>query len=250
MIEISSQQTTIPPTPVSHLDELGHQKTNVFVQEFTKSICKGFLTGLVVHHTLGSRVLAERILIFSGVATALAADEFISELANELRYQHEYAREVWEHEFNAMGEIDEYVSYGVSRGLSSAKSREIADLLTTEPTVSVPYHLAFELGLWQPGAYKQKLKHTGLGAMGFVAGTVLSDATYHFRDWCSRLSHASSVVGVAGAVALCSVAILPVLAVRYDHISKVTGSRHFKLTAGVVFISVFVLNVSIGRLLK
>ena len=111
-------------------------------------------------HSLLKASAKHRYLTGVGLAVGVTGDAFISDYAKELSYDHEYAREVWEHEYNSSGEIDEYIAYATSRGLSHAKAREIAISVTSEPSVSVPYHLAFELGLIKPRSYRRKLAHS------------------------------------------------------------------------------------------
>lgn len=241
--------TTLPPMPPpvlpSHLEELGHQKANPIVQQFTKSFGKGFLAGLIINRVFGPEPVMERRKACIGIAFAFAGDAFVSEFAKELSYEHEYAREVWEHEFNSMGEIDEYVSYGLSRGLTAERAKEIASIITSEPSVSVPYHLAFELGLLEPGSYRHKLKHSVLVGLGFAAGSMASEASCVLCDYIVKSSVGAKI---PLSVAVCCIGLTPVLGLRYKHISRVAGAQTFKIAAFLTFASIILVGLNIGRI--
>ena len=236
-----------PTVSNSHLEELGHQTVGLGIQQITKSFTKGFLTGLILNRVFQINGSRDRRVASLAIGTGFAADSFVSEYAKEISYQHEYAREVWEHEFNAMGEVDEYVSYGISRGLTPERAKEIAIIITCEPSVSVPYHLAFELGLLEPSSYQQKLKHSTLVAVGFTAGSLVSEAACIL---CDRLRDRGTAFYLPLSVAVCCVGVLPIMGIRYKHIGKVAGSGSFQIAAGITLTLLISGALSLDTLLK
>ena len=229
------------PSSSAPMQELGHQKVDPRWSELARTCCLGFLSGTA------SRVARteSRALVFS-LPLVAALECFVSDFSEELRYDHEYAREVWEHEYNGMGEIDEYVAYATAKGISPAKARDIALSVTSEPDVSVPYHLAFELGLIQPLFYKRKLEHAIIAGIGFMGGVLGSDLAFSLG---SKLLSSRNPPGKAMmAVVPASLALLsPLLLFRFSHVQKVRGSRTFKIITFAAYAATVSLLVYLNR---
>ena len=210
--------------PSSPIHELGHQKADPTLSELSRALSKGLLCGIVFQAS-GLRLPSAYV----SLPVLFAVDTFFSDVSKELSYDHEYAREVWEHEYNSIGEVDEYVSYATGKGLTASKARDIAMTVTSEPNVSVPYHLAFELGLIQPTSYHRKLEHSAIVGVGTALGFGASNMLFKLADLLSPrigLAH-SKYLAVSS---LCIGALLPVLSFRYSHVSRVTGAKRFKLS--------------------
>jgi hypothetical protein len=227
--------------PSSPIHELGHHKADPTWSELSRAGCKGILCGLVFH-AAGLQLTSA----YFTLPSILAMDTFFSDYSKELSYDHEYAREVWEHEYNSIGEVDEYVSYATERGLSPSKARDIAMTVTSEPSVSVPYHLAFELGLIQPTSYHRKLQHSMIVGAGVAAG--FGGTRFLFRLG-SSLASKSMFTGSRHMVttALCLASLLPILSFRFGHVSRVGGARKFKASIGVCYAAAIGLVLYLGR---
>ena len=213
----------------SPVQELGHQVVDLRWSEAARSACLGFLVGIASHNTrLNERHLNTTIPILVGIET------FVEDYAKDLRYDHEYAREVWEHEFNSIGEVDEYVAYAVAQGISPDKARDIALSVTSEPKVSVPYHLAFELGLVQPPLYRRKLIHSIVTSMGFFGGMMASDASAAVTTTLMRrinIQAGNAALGASIALAI----MTPVVAFRFRHIRRVAGADRFRTLMAITY---------------
>ena len=227
------------------LQELGHQTVNPVWSQLTGAISKGFLSGLVVASIGQDNTTGRSQLYGLGMGVGMAVDSYISDYSRELSYDHEYAREVWEHEYNSIGEVDEYVAYATSRGLSPTKAREIALTVTAEPIVSVPYHLAFELGLIEPVSYRRKLTHSAIVGAGYFAGWAMSHGGLRLASAISSAS--SSAKSAAIATAVCALAMTPVLAVRYHHVRRVPNGKRLQLASLVAYAGAISLIILIGR---
>jgi len=176
-------------------------------------------------------------------ALALGVDTFISDHAKELSYDHEYAREIWEHEFNAIGEIDEYVAYAISKGIPASRARELALAITSEPSMSVPYHLAFELGMLEPSSYKRKMVHAFTTAVGNLWGFIASEALWRIGEKLLVTKKSSdSAEALLSRATLFIVGLAPILAYRYRVVNRVQGAKEFKLT-GIFLYSISVIGI-------
>lgn len=227
--EPNPHSLTLISSSSSPLQELGHQVVDLRLSEAARSACLGFLVGVA---SLSSRSI-ESHLNFS-IPLLVGIEAYFEDYATDLRYDHEYAREVWEHEFNSIGEVDEYVAYAVAQGISPDKARDIALSVTSEPKVSVPYHLAFELGLVQPALYRRKLIHSVVSGLGFFGGLMAADASAMLTTTLGRRINMQ-----AGKQLLCvpiAFAILaPVAAFRFRHIRRVAGADRFRVLMAITY---------------
>ena len=220
--------------------ELGHHSVNPLHIELARALTEGFLVGFILK-------TAKSPVPFSWLTlpSLVAIDTYVSDCSRELSYDHEYAREVWEHKHNWTGEIDEYVNYATSMGITESKAKEIAHVVTAEPAVSVPYHLAFELGIMEPIMYKRKLSHAATVGFGYSGGIILS----LIADQIDQLLLASST-GLAGACTTASTYLLvisPVLLFRYKNLSRMAGLSKFKYTATGAYFTVLCLVLYLSR---
>ena len=157
----------------------------------------------------------------------MALDTFVADHAKEISYDHEYAREAWEHEYNSIGEIDEYVAYATGRGIPHEKARDIALTVTSEPSVSIPYHLAFELGMLRPTSYKRKLEHAGAVFLGYSCGMFSA----HMAHSVSRNTQGGAGFFAPVLIPVSFILLTPGLFARYRHVFRMKGSRRFTVIA-------------------
>ena len=236
-----------PPSPEP---ELGHQKSSPLWNVFAYSVSRGFLGNTVLRILLPETSSSTRIKLGLGTALMLTADDFVNMEASELSYEHEFAREEWEHEFNAIGEVDEYVAYAMSRGVPASRARELALVLTSEPLVSIPYHLAFELGLLEPPTFRRELTYASISGFSHLLGSLLSEGLYRFMGLVlSRVGH-SQVSGDLAVSVACAVGVVPLLAYRFREVSRVKGSRRFETTSFVVYAGCIGATILLGRIWK
>ena len=220
--------------------ELGHQTVNPLILEFSRSLSEGFYSGILFN-------FAKVPVPFSWLAlpSLVAVDTYVSDSSKQLSYDHEYAREVWEHEHNRNGEIDEYVTYATSRGVSPTKAREIARSVTVETGVSVPYHLAFELGITEPILYNRKLTHAAAVGVGYSGGMILSFLAGRVgKSLFTNHGVFSRCFATAGIYLML---ISPVLFFRYKNLSRVAGSTRFKVTAAGAYFTVLCIVCYMSR---
>jgi len=212
------------------------------------SMTRGFLGNTILSILLPELQLFTRMKIAAGGSLMMIADDFVNLEASELSYEHEFAREEWEHEFNAIGEVDEYVAYAVSRGVNPARARELALVLTSEPRLSVPYHLAFELGLLEPPSFRRELTYASISGASNLCGCLLSESLVAFvRAICSTardgpISHSLTVATA------CAIGLVPILAYRFRAVSRVRGSRKFEMKALGVYVGSIGATVALGRI--
>jgi hypothetical protein len=234
--------------PVSPETELGHQKMSPLRNIIAYSVTRGFLGNTILRILMPDSQLATRMKLALGSSLLLIADDFVNYEASKLSYEHEFAREEWEHEFNAIGEVDEYVNYAVGRGVSPDRARELALVLTSEPRVSVPYHLAFELGLLEPPSLRRELIYATISGISQFGGALISEVLVS----CSRLlvSHVwkrpiSDSLTIAVA---CVIGVLPILGYRFREVARVRGSRNFEMKALAVFAGCIGATTALGRI--
>ncbi len=208
------------PSPIQ---ELGHQSAHPTLTELAKAACKGFFIGMAT-----ARFSSFPMNFRTTVPIAFGIDTLISDFSKELSYDHEYARETWEHEYNSIGEVDEYVSYATGRGLSSEKARNIALSVTSEPSVSVPYHLAFELGLVCPSSYRRKVEHVIAVGLGYFIGISGAQIAISLS---SRLDLSDERISSSALLPISFLIMTPALFLRYRHLHRVHRSQDFKLFA-------------------
>jgi hypothetical protein len=214
-------------TPSLQTDaELGHQVVSPIWGAISKYITSGFFTSLALNFCSRELSVIDRAAVGAFAASATVVDLSVSDYAKQLSFDHEHAREEWEHEFNPIGEVDEYIAYAEKQGLAPSKARDIAMLVTAEPSISVPYHLAFELAMLEPKFYKHKLKHAGIALGSYAVGFSLSEATH----WVARrhlvsMTNPIRTVVLSGLLAL---TLAPVLIARYQSVSHVRGAPRFK----------------------
>jgi hypothetical protein len=228
------------PSPIQ---ELGHQAVNPTWTEFARAACRGFFVGLSVRYRMNDLPWLESV-----IPASMAIDTLVSDYSKELSYDHEYAREVWEHEYNSIGEVDEYVAYATARGISEEKARNIALTVTSEPSVSVPYHLAFELGLIRPTSYRRKLQHAAAVGFGYYTGIVGSGIALSLTERVSS-GVADNLHFRTCLIPVSLIILSPALFLRFKHISRVHGSREFKIItlASYVFALGVVIYISKSR---
>ena len=218
--ELFLTNLTRSPSPIQ---ELGHQSLHPTWTEFARAACRGLILGLTLNGSLRSTGRLDLAIPFS-----MAMDTMLSDYSKEISYDHEYAREVWEHEYNSMGEIEEYVEYATARGIAQDKARDIALSVTSEPNVSVPYHLAFELGLIRPTSYERKLEHASAVGLGYYAGICGSKLAQSLSRNISERFSATSYSKTA-LIPISLLLLSPALFLRFRHILSVNGSLNFKL---------------------
>jgi len=236
----------IESSSIAH--ELGHQRVNPIWNEMSQAVCRGFLSGMAVSSIASSSTIFYRSGVGVSLALGAAVDAYVSDWSKELSYDHEYAREVWEHEYNSIGEVDEYVAYASTLGVTPNKAREIALAVTSEPAVSVPYHLAFELGLTEPHSYHRKLSHATAVALGYLTGFPLSHLT---NRACLSFVGSPADMKDVGKAALIGIAILsPVIFVRYKHVLRVPGSKNFKLVSLTAYAATIFSVLAIAKIMK
>ena len=236
-----------PPSPEP---ELGHQKSSPLWNIIAFSVSRGFLGNTVLRILLPDASVNTRVKVALGTSLLLTADDFVNMEASELSYEHEFAREEWEHEFNAIGEIDEYVAYAISRGVPAARAREISLLLTSEPRVSIPYHLAFELGLLEPPSFRREFTYASLSGISHLFGALLSESLCGcVTALLSRLGQ-KTLSGDLVVTVTCAIGVLPLIAYRFREVARVKGSRRFELTSFMVYAGFLGATIYLGRIWK
>ena len=220
--------------------ELGHQTVNPVFLEWTRALSEGFLAGLVLQ-------ASDCGVPYSWLTlpALMSMETFVSDCSKQLSYDHEYAREVWEHEHNNAGEIVEYVTYATSRGIEPMKARQIAESITAEPAISVPYHLAFELGITEPILYKRKFKHAATIGAGYSGGMFLSRLAGEIFK--SISSESATVTGSLTKTGICILMISPVLFFRYRNLWRVSHGSKFKITTLMAYCTSICLVVYLSR---
>ncbi len=236
-----------PPSPEP---ELGHQKSSPLWNVFAYSVSRGFLGNTVLRILLPETCSSVRMKLAFGTSLMLTADDFVNMEASELSYEHEFAREEWEHEFNAIGEVDEYVAYAMSRGVPASRARELALALTSEPRVSIPYHLAFELGLLEPPTFRRELTYASISGLSHLFGSLLSEGLFRCMGvLLSRIGHPDISDNVTISAA-CAIGAAPLLAYRFREVSRVKGWRRFESTSVIVYVGCIGATILLGRIWK
>ena len=236
--------------PQSPKPELGHQKTSPLWNVIAYSVSRGFLGHTVLRILLPQSDAITRAKLASGTALMIAADDFVNMEASELSYEHEFAREEWEHEFNAIGEIDEYVAYAISRGVPAPRARELALILTSEPRVSIPYHLAFELGLLEPPTFRKELIYASLSGVSHLFGALASEGLFGFMGLAFAKSGYKQLSNQLAINIACALGVMPQLAYRFREVSRVKGSRRFEITSFIVYAGFLGATILLGRIWK
>ena len=246
--EDSSHYLTNLSAPPSPEPELGHQKSSPLWNVFAYSVSRGFLGNTVLRILLPETSSIARMKLAIGTAFMLTADDFVNMEASELSYEHEFAREEWEHEFNAIGEVDEYVAYAMSRGVPASRARELALILTSEPKVSIPYHLAFELGLLEPPTFRRELTYASISGLSHLIGSLLSESLFRCMGLLLSRVDNSNILDDLTVSIVCAVGVAPLLAYRFREVSRVKGSRRFEATSFVVYAGCLGVTILLGRM--
>ncbi len=221
--------------------ELGHQVVSPLWGTTTSKMTSGFFTSLALNFGAPTLTASERLAIGTFLTCFTAIDTFVSDFSQDLSFQHEYAREAWEHEFNPIGEIDEYIAHTTALGVSASKARDIAMMVTAEPSISVPYHLTFELSMLEPKFYRRKLYHTGLAISAYGSGFLVAESVKHFIMSSSRqVTGPARMLIMSGCLGL---VLAPVIYGRYQSVYHVEGSRRFKLLATIGYVSCIIAAV-------
>lgn len=229
--------------------ELGHQVTSPLWGTTTRHITSGFFTSLALNFGAPGTGGGDRAAIGAFLGCFSAVDTAVSDYAKQLSFDHEYAREEWEHEFNPIGEVDEYVAYTSGLGIPASKARDIAMLVTTEPSISVPYHLAFELSMLQPKFYRRKLYHAGIVLSAYASGFILAELVKEItKTYLSKVGYIPKVALMSGGL---GIFLTPVIFGRYQSVYHVEGSSRFKLLASLGYVScIFVAVMALKHSLK
>lgn len=229
--------------------ELGHQVVSPVWGTTTRHITSGFFTSLALNFGAPSLGDVDRAAIGAFLGCFAAMDTAVSDYAKQLSFEHEYAREEWEHEFNPIGEVDEYVAYTSGLGIPPSKARDIAMLVTAEPSISVPYHLAFELSMLQPKFYRRKLYHAGIVLSAYGSGFIVAELVKAMtRTYLSRVGAFPKVMLMSGGLGL---VLTPVIFGRYQSVYHVEGSSRFKILATVGYVTcIFAAVLAIKHSLK
>jgi hypothetical protein len=221
------------PSPI---EELGHQKVHPIFTEFARASCKGFLLGLTLSCSRSTHPWLRL-----AIPATMAIDTYTADLAKEISYDHEYAREAWEHEYNSIGEVDEYIAYATGRGMSPEKARNIALTVTAEPSVSIPYHLAFELGMLRPSSYRRKLEHAGAVFAGYSFGMLGAEMGFWMSQWAQKGTRLPLLIPISAMI------LSPALIARYRYVFRMKGSRRFKAVALTAFLAALALIVGLSK---
>jgi hypothetical protein len=234
--ETSPRLQNSPSTIISDIPiELGHLEVHPLRDEYLTSLSTGYLLSLLVNSTLAVSP-SSRLVFGIGISLFKSVDAYVDHRAKAARYEHEYAREVWEHELNPDGEVDEYVNYATGKGVPENDARVIGRSISAHPTVSVPYHLAFELGLAEPVSYRQHFNYALMILSGLLSGygcneglTVLLDR-FGWQD--------------LGGITLPSIGLIPLAYFRFRNVLNLPKRTKFiRTVAGSVSSIILLISV-------
>lgn len=212
------------------------------------SASRGFLANTILSILLPDTHTNTRMKFAVGNALLITGDDFVNMKANQLSYEHEFAREEWEHEFNAIGEIEEYVTYAISRGVPESRARELALNITSEPRMSIPYHLAFELGLLEPPSTRKEIEFALVSGLSHLGGACISEALLSSLHFIRATLGRNIPLQPRFVPLICAIGVVPLLAFRFREIARVKGSRKFELSSLAIYVGCIGATILLGRI--
>jgi len=214
--------------------EQGHFIPNPFFELFSDSL----LTGMTICGVGCVAVGLPRPEVVVLPSLAFASSEGCKELLDEMRYEQEEAREIWEHKMSPFMEVQEFVDYAINKGVSEDEAIELGRRFVQHPQLSVPFHLEIEIGIHKSLMHGQTAKKALVRVAGLLTGALGSALAV---SCCEKLGYSNT----ATTVALTSLLLGSAFALKQGPSRSIERSSKVYLASGVYFATLLSLSAII-----
>ena len=219
------------PSEEYHSAEKGHRIPNPVLTVLVDSFITGFTVCGIGCLSVG--VLPSVQLV--GLASlGVASSEACRDRLDELVYDHELAREVWEHKMSPFMEVQEFVEHAEKHGVPEEDASELGRRFVKYPQLSVPYHLAIEVGLIKSRSYGSTWTKLSVRSLGYMAGA-------GSVSLCVMLCHRADLSKAWQGIILSSLLTLPVSGLRFTSLPSVRSSSKLFVLSGLSFAAILTL---------
>ena len=208
-----------------HSAEKGHRIPNALLSILADSYITGFAACGVGCLSVG---VLPSVQLATLTSIAVATSEACRDQLDELIYDHELAREVWEHKMSPFMEVQEFVEHAEKLGVPEEDATELGRRFVKYPQISVPYHLGNEVGLIKSRTYGLTLRKLAIRSIGYIAGTASASL-------CIMLCRDKNVSEAWQGILLANLLILPVSGMRFMSSSGIKSSSSLYALSGLSF---------------
>ena len=192
------------------------------------------------------KACAQACYLITALSAAAATSNGVREYAEQLQYEQEYAREVWEHELSPQREIEEYCEFAEAQGVSAFDAKIVAEELVKLPGLSVPFHLALELGMVKPVHYGAIRKRALVSFSGYLSGGM--SGLWLGRFTRRTLANTGLPGTFASAAILGLVACGPLIALQHAYLYRLRKFKSIQSRATLAYGSVLMFASALGLL--